>query len=354
MSFLKSSKVLYHPEKIQEWMTSGDTSAPITVKIDLTNVCNHNCPGCIDHDLIANDNNELPLTLLKELLDDMKKIGVKGVNYTGGGEPTAHKEFAEIIRYTAKLGFDIGLICNGSLFHKQSIPMDELLKEFTWIRVSLDAYDHDTHIRTHGSKATFDQTITNMRDLVRIKTEQKLDVTLGAGYITNQYEDMDRQCWRFVELCKDIGVDYVQLRPSFGFFFDYKKITPDEWRGIFKDLKKYQDDSFSVIIDEDKFEKILAQNTDRCYTTCHAQSFKSTSITAVGGVYVCCSLSGRPEGFVGNIKAQKFSEIWNGARRANLLKALDVGLCPKLCVGDNLNEFLEKVKTSRPAHINFL
>ena len=112
MSFLKSNKVLYHPERVKEWMDVGDTSAPITVKIDLTNVCNHNCPGCIDAELIANDNNELSLVLLKELLNDMKMLGVKGINYTGGGEPTAHKSFSDIIRYTAKLGFDIGLICN--------------------------------------------------------------------------------------------------------------------------------------------------------------------------------------------------------------------------------------------------
>ena len=84
---------------MHEWMQTGDTKAPITVKIDLTNVCNHNCPGCIDADLIANDNNELSLDLLKKLLQDMKQMGVKGINYTGGGEPTAHKKFADVIRY---------------------------------------------------------------------------------------------------------------------------------------------------------------------------------------------------------------------------------------------------------------
>ena len=354
MSFLKSNKVLYHSKRMNEWLESNDTQAPITVKIDLTNVCNHNCPGCIDADLIANDNNELHLDLIKPLLDDLKSIGVKGINYTGGGEPTAHKKFAEVIRYTAKLGLDIGLICNGSLFHKESIPMEELLKHFSWIRISLDAYDHDTHVLTHGSKSTFAKTVENMRDLVRIKKEQELEVTLGAGYITNQYEEMDRQCWRFVELCKDIGLDYAQLRPSFGFFFDYKKITASEWKQIFSDLKKYADADFRVVIDEDKFDKIFTGKTGRKYSFCHAQSFKSTSVTARGGVYVCCSLSGVSEGFIGNIKKEKFSEIWNGKRRKELLAKLQVKKCPKLCVGDNLNEFLEKFRNNEPDHVNFL
>ena len=51
MGFLIANKVLHHPKKYSDWYQKGDTSGPITVKIDLTNVCNHSCPGCIDHDL---------------------------------------------------------------------------------------------------------------------------------------------------------------------------------------------------------------------------------------------------------------------------------------------------------------
>lgn len=355
MSFLKPKKVLYHSERMKEWFDTGDTSAPVTVKIDLTNVCNHNCPGCVDADLIADDNNQLKLDLVKELLEDMQQMGVKGINYTGGGEPTSHKEFAEIIRYTAELGLEIGLICNGSLFHMPRIPMEEILKHFTWIRISLDAYDDETHKRTHGTKAKFQRTTDNIRELTRIKQEQNLDVTLGAGYLTNQHEDMDRQVWRFVSICKEIGLDYAQLRPSFGWSgSDYTSISSEEWDKIFSDLREYEDESFKLVIDEGKYKKILSNNIGRCYKTCHAQSFKSTSITARGGVYICCSLSGKNEGLIGNIKQMKFSEIWKCDRRKRILKDLDVGRCPKLCVGDNLNEFLEQIKENEPPHKNFL
>ena len=352
MSFLAANKILYHPEKYLQWQQSGDTSGPITVKIDLTNVCNHNCPGCIDADLIANDNNELKYNLVVSLLGDLKRIGVKGINYTGGGEPTAHKEFANIIRTTSEMGFDIGLICNGSLFHKH--PMEELLQKFVWVRISLDAYDEATHLRTHGSKSTFKKTIKNIEKLVKIKEEQKLKTTIGVGYITNQHADMDRQLWRFVELCKEIGVDYAQLRPSFGFMYDYKTIAAPEWGGMFERLKSYEAEGFKVIIDEDKFKKIMSNTIKRSYSSCHAQSFKSTSITAVGGVYMCCTLSGVPTGYIGNILEENFYDIWNGKRRKKALQALDVKSCPALCVGDNLNEFLEKSKNDKTTHRNFL
>ena len=81
MSFLKSNKVLNHPEKYSRWYKTGDTLGPVTVKIDLTNVCNHDCPGCIDYELIENDNNSLNFDLFNNLLDALTACEVTGINY---------------------------------------------------------------------------------------------------------------------------------------------------------------------------------------------------------------------------------------------------------------------------------
>jgi len=351
MSFLNANKVLNHPEKYAEWYNSSDTTGPVTVKIDLTNVCNHDCPGCIDYELIHNDNNSLNFNLFEDLLDGLKKCGVKGINYTGGGEPTTHKQFDKIIELTNKKGFEIGLICNGSMFHKWN--MTKLLPMFTWIRVSLDAYDKETHKKTHGRTANFERTIKNIKMLSGIKRMFKCKTTLGAGYITNQYPEMDRNLHKFIEVCKYSKIDYAQLRPSFGFLYDYKSVDTNELNLLFKKAKSYETDDFKVIIDEGKYEKILSgKGTCRSYNVCHAQSFKSTTITATGDVYICCSLTGKKEGWVGNIKFKKFDEIWNGKTRKKALEDLDVKKCPHLCVGDNLNEFLDKIKNK--THPNFL
>jgi GTP 3',8-cyclase len=351
MSFLKSNKVLNHPKKYKQWYEKSDTLGPITIKIDLTNVCNHDCPGCIDYELIHNDNNSLNYNLFNFLLDSLSACGVKGINYTGGGEPTTHKQFDKIIRLTHEKGFKIGLICNGSRFHRW--PMEELLPMFEWIRVSLDAYDQDTHVRTHGKTARFKRTIDNLKLLADIKKKNNLNTTIGAGYITNQHADMDRNLCKFIEICKDVGIDYAQLRPSFGFMYDYKSVDPDELKSIFDKARAYQDNNFKVIIDDGKYEKILSgKGTCRTYNYCHAQSFKATTITATGDVYMCCSLTGKKEGWVGNIKLKSFFDIWHSDYRQKALKELDVKKCPHLCVGDNLNEFLDKIKTS--THPDFL
>lgn len=353
MNFLSSNKVLNHLDRLHEWSSTGDTTSPITVKIDLTNVCNHSCPGCIDYELIENDNNSLTFDMLKSLLVDMKKLGVKGINYTGGGEPTVHSKFFEIINYTFDLGFDIGLITNGSMFHR--IPMEIILRKFTWIRVSLDAYDTETHKRTHGKTARFQLTIDNLKKIVQIKKDQNLDTTIGVGFLTNQHDDMDRNVIKFIRICKDIGVDYAQLRPSFGTIFDYKEIKPKEWKNIFKEAKLESNNKFKVLIDEEKYKKILSgEGESRCYDSCPAQSFKATSITANGEVFICCTLSGNKEGYIGNLKSESFSDIWKGKYRKEVLEKLNVRNCPTLCVGDNLNEFLYNFKKNTYQHPNFL
>jgi len=351
MSFLKVNKVLNHPDKFNQWYKNGDTAGPVTVKIDLTNVCNHDCPGCIDYELIHNDNNSLNYSLFNNMLDAMTACGIKGINYTGGGEPTTHKQFDKIIRLTHQKGFKVGLICNGSRFHRW--PMEELLPMFEWIRVSLDAYDKDTHKRTHGKTANFDLTVQNLKMLANIKRLHHLDVTLGAGYITNQHADMDKNLHKFIEICHNAGVDYAQLRPSFGFLYDYKTVNSSELNSIFQKAKSYETKTFKVIIDEGKYKKILSgSGTCRTYTTCHAQSFKATTVTATGDVYICCSLTGKQEGWIGNVKKNNFFDIWYGEQRKKTLKMLDVSKCPHLCVGDNLNEFLDKIKNVK--HKDFL
>ena len=164
---------------------------------------------------------------------------------------------------------------------------------------------------------------------------------------------MDRELEKFIKVCKKTGMDYAQLRPSFGFLYDYKSVDPNELKNIFIKAKSYQDENFSVIIDEGKYEKILSgKGTCRSYSYCHAQSFKATTITATGDVYVCCSLTGSKEGWLGNIKLKSFFDIWNSDFRKKVLNSLNVKKCPHLCVGDNLNEFLDKIKLSK--HKDFL
>ena len=106
MSFLKSNKVLNHPKRYQEWYNNGDTIGPVTVKIDLTNVCNHDCPGCIDYELIHNDNNSLNFNLFEDLLGEMwveKELQEYGTPDVYLLKKPEHGEYHWLVEYRTKM-----------------------------------------------------------------------------------------------------------------------------------------------------------------------------------------------------------------------------------------------------------
>ncbi len=91
----------------------GHKSDSILVNIDVTNRCNLNCPICF-----ANANKtkivyEPDLDTIKKILDNLKKRGVRFIQFAGG-EPTVRNDLFEIIKYAKDLGFlDIQLATNG-------------------------------------------------------------------------------------------------------------------------------------------------------------------------------------------------------------------------------------------------
>ena len=84
-------KVLNHLERIQN-------NRPVCIQLDITNICNHNCINCCSRTQLNYNttNNEWDLKDLSSLAKDLKKIGIKAIVFTGGGEPLCHKHCKNI------------------------------------------------------------------------------------------------------------------------------------------------------------------------------------------------------------------------------------------------------------------
>jgi intein/homing endonuclease len=67
---------------------------------------------------------------------------------TGGGEPTIHPDFCEIVTYAKDLGFSLGLCTNGKLLGTK-IPK-EIVAKFSWVRLGLygfyEGYSYDLSV----------------------------------------------------------------------------------------------------------------------------------------------------------------------------------------------------------------
>ncbi len=72
--------------------------SPISINLDLTSACNFSCPFCVDSKLI-NTGKSLTLGEIKKTIHTLHSHGLLSVILVGGGEPTLHKDFEEIVHY---------------------------------------------------------------------------------------------------------------------------------------------------------------------------------------------------------------------------------------------------------------
>jgi len=322
MSYLGASKIFNHPREYLFWFENGYTKAPITIKIDLTNRCNHSCYYCIDKSLRGSQ--DLDFNCASKLIKDLCSMGVKGVHFTGGGEPLLHPRAIDIIAEANKKGLECGLITNGSLL--ETVDVKKLCHNLSWLRVSLDSHNQESYEANHGKNVDFNKTI---RGITKVVDCGLCDVSVShLTGIKKQNIDL------FIKKMEQIGVNTVQISP----LINGKK---DE------QFEKYDSKKIKVIVNKEKY-----LSKKRTYDFCHGQNFKSTNVCADGSVYVCCQLAGKDNAFIGNLKNKSFPEIWSSFKRKVVVKNINVSKCPKMCVCDSLNTILHDIKNLR--HINSL
>ena len=104
--------------------------APKQVQLILSDTCSHDCVWCAyrqsgytSNELFTKDaplskfghNNPIrfmPTERAMKLLDEFKELGVLGVQYTGGGESSMHRDHERVYLRTLELGLRASLVSN--------------------------------------------------------------------------------------------------------------------------------------------------------------------------------------------------------------------------------------------------
>jgi len=316
-------------DRVHDWLDNKNPP-PITLEIDLTNRCNNNCPKCIGfrQPLVDMEN---PKRIIKEVA----KFGVRGIIFSGGGEPLLHPELPECVKYASSLGLDVAVISNGLAMTK---GMAWKLKPYcTWIRISLDAYKPETHERVHGVKDCLKIVKENIKSLAKATGR----ATIGVGFLVSELV-LDEML-PATEFCKEAGVDYIQFRP---FHYDYTPIDKQ-----LKQCLKLGTDKFKVLYSKGKYDD-MKHKEDRGYSICYGQQFASV-ISATGKMYVCCHFRANERFCLGDLNTKSFAEIWNSRQRQAAIRRIDLTKCVPFCRCNSFNKILYSIKQKKE-HINFL
>lgn len=332
------TKVFYHHNALEEVLNKKIVT-PITCEIDLTDgFCNNKCKHCF----FGTDKKATPIyadtNIIKELLCELSNSGTKGIEFSGGGEPTTHPNIAEIIEFALSKGLQVGLVTNGLLLHK----VKHLIDKLTFLRISLDAGSANTYKIVHGVD-TFDQVIKNVREIISSSDSDKL----GIGFLI--VPDNVGDIFDAALLALELGVRFIQYRPA---SLPYR-VDEKVWITAANEVKKVV-----TFIDKEQLQvfdagiKWYHVSNERKYSRCFTSSIVAV-VKANGDIPLCVLKRNDPKFIIGNIKDGGFLKHWFSAKHFELIDQIILSKCRKPCKHDSYNIVCESLQSDLN-HKNFI
>ena len=155
----------------------------------------------------------MPRHILMGVCEDMVEMGVKAVNWTGGGEPTLNPHLKEAITYMGNNNIPMGMFTNGVLLDKFDL-FDTLVDNMTWVRISVDAGREETYnwIRRSPKNQDWNKMRQNLSRLIEVNNEKNKKIDIGVGMVITP--DTWEEIVDYAEAFKDFDLDYCQFKPE--------------------------------------------------------------------------------------------------------------------------------------------
>ncbi len=350
---IDSHKLIYHPERVNEWLQSGDCY-PIYIEFGPSGICNHRCTFC-GLDFIGYKERFLALEMLQERLPEMGKLGVRSILHSGEGEPLLNKDLPEIIRIGKESGIDQAMATNAGLLTSEVSA--KILPHMEWIKVSIAGGDATSYAKIHQvGENEFDKVITNITKAVEIKRSNNLKCTIGMQMLL--LPENQESAISLAKIGRDIGVDYLVIKP----FSQQLASKNTQYKDIkYKDTKKLEVELAKI--NTDKFQAIFRAATvdswnssSISYEKCLALPFWS-HIDAGGNVWGCGNFLHDDRFCFGNLYNNSFEEIWQGEKRKKHIDMMrsewSTSECRLNCRMDKINRYLTDLKEPI-THVNYI
>ncbi len=173
--------------------------APLVANYYLTYRCNARCHFC--NIWALEPPKEADFETIKQNLKDLRRLGVKYVDFTGG-EPLLRQDVGEIYAEAKRQGFVTSMTTNTILYPKKSQEIRGLVD---FLNFSLDGGDAETHDQSRGVKI-FDTLVESVKIATSLGEYPVLNHTVTA----QNYHRLDE----VAELGKRLGVR-IWLNPAF-------------------------------------------------------------------------------------------------------------------------------------------
>lgn len=353
MSYIGPSKVFSHLDRLAEWQ-QGRAAAPVTIEVDLSNVCSLGCQSChFAYTHVAGPRKGAPapegfdgtgrfadLSVFSRAFADMAAMGVRGIVFTGGGEPTLHPQFEAFVEAASSAGLELGMYTLGG--HLPEARAALVRERFTWVVVSLDAVDAATYAAEKRVPASrFDDACAGIARLVGGRATVGVSFLLHAGNWVRMPQ--------MYHLAAQLGASYVTFRPTIETdASDLSKISGDRsWVTEALPLLRQYAAYNTVEVDPDRFVEYRDWQ-GHGYPTCYGVRLV-TQVTPDGRVWICPNRRGLPDSELGDLTRETFRDIWS--RHPG--QWTDFTSCRAMCRLHQVNKTLATIHAPR-AHEAFV
>ena len=242
--FLYPNTWVFHDGVVNK-VLSGDYSAitPFCSEIVPTMNCSNRCKMCgyksvkkLDGSWKKNDflNPQIHMQdigFAKSLLDKLIDDGIKGIIFTGGGEPTLFSGLEKLIAHATEKKVDSVLYTNGNSLSINQI--DEIIKaKPLLVRVSLNTGTEEIYNKFHhplNKQTAFQGTLKTIEEFAKGALDTP-SMSVGVAVVINEINkyDLIETALRVKEINEKVGggIEFITYRPAFN-YYDSKQLPAE-------------------------------------------------------------------------------------------------------------------------------
>lgn len=280
------------------------------VALHITNECSSKCPMCYytKEGQIKCEGN---INILKQIGNELKKIGVEEVCLVGG-DPAEHSKIQELIEHYHNLGLEISILSNTHNYKNSNI--EKITPYVTSLEGTFHAPSAEEHNKFNCTPNSYQIMLQNLKRYQQIKSsEQKIGAVLNVmNYNYNRLYEIIK---KIIE--QGITPDYVLIQ-RIGL---YGKAAKEEKYAIIKEMLATAFEQVAKINTElgiessmvDAFPLCLIPEEYHQYLAKCDWGYGTASMDMNGNISRCAVAEHTGENLLGNVLKDSLEDIWENA-----------------------------------------